>query len=95
MSSINQSELEHILKLSKIHASEDELMTFKQDLNNALKLFDRIHCTKSNTSAMVSPTHNNRRFRDDFPESKNNQPLCKKFAPLFRQGHFIVPQVVD
>jgi aspartyl-tRNA(Asn)/glutamyl-tRNA(Gln) amidotransferase subunit C len=94
--SVTKSEIKRVLDLSKLNASDNDLIVFKKDLDKVLELLNNISDIVIETEIMVSPVENySIPLRKDVSSPMNYQSYFQNLAPRFEQEHFIVPKVVD
>lgn len=93
---ISQQELKHILMLSKLSATQEELAQFEFDLNNIFNLFANLKLVDTHDiKPMISPLLSHYPAREDAPQMQNHTADFERIAPEFTNQHFIVPKVIE
>ncbi|MDR0534973.1 MAG: Asp-tRNA(Asn)/Glu-tRNA(Gln) amidotransferase subunit GatC [Puniceicoccales bacterium] len=89
-------DINRLAKLARIALTDDEKQRFSGELDGILGYFDQLEqadVAGVECSAHPFPVHNI--LREDQPAPSLPTEVLERLAPAFRDGHVLVPRVVD
>ena len=89
-------ELKKIAALAYLELDLSHSTQLKQDLNAMMNFVDQLRqVDTSNISPLFHPLDLDQRLRKDEITEMNHEIPLSKMAPLFADGLFLVPKVID
>ncbi|HMB02069.1 MAG TPA: Asp-tRNA(Asn)/Glu-tRNA(Gln) amidotransferase subunit GatC [Spirochaetota bacterium] len=96
MQKITKDSIEHLAKLAKLAIDPDQLDELTRDLQNILRFVEEINeLDTAKTQPLANVIEQKDIYREDKPSPSLPLEETIKNAPEFRQGHFIVPPVIE
>lgn len=93
---IETRDMQHIAKLARIHATEDELAALQVRLGNILNMVDQLQAVDTQgIEPLANPLEATQRLRADVVTEANCRDAMLALAPAAEQGLYLVPQVID
>ena len=95
--SIGIGEIDRIIHLARIQASEEEKSALAEDLSRILDWAEQIHSVPTDSVSLSSfvPSHGVPPREDKITEPDNNDEAILSNAPEASYGFFIVPRVLE
>ncbi|MBT8506358.1 Asp-tRNA(Asn)/Glu-tRNA(Gln) amidotransferase GatCAB subunit C [Coxiella-like endosymbiont of Rhipicephalus sanguineus] len=96
MSTLNKSDIDKIANLAKLNISESENQLLGQNLNEILKLVDKMNqIDTSHIEPLAHSSSETQLFREDIVTESNQRTLFQKNAPQVEAGLYMVPVVIE
>ncbi|WP_100622706.1 Asp-tRNA(Asn)/Glu-tRNA(Gln) amidotransferase subunit GatC [Candidatus Coxiella mudrowiae] len=96
MSTLNKSDIDKIANLAKLNISESENQLLGQNLNEILKLVDKMNqIDTSHIKPLAHSSSETQPFREDIVTESNQRTLFQKNAPQVETGLYMVPVVIE
>jgi len=93
---ISDSEIKKVAKLAKLQLSSEEINEFSTQISDIVSYVEKI---KELDTEKIQPAEHIADIKNVFREDKSfaslNQEKIKNFAPSFKDGHFVVPKIID
>jgi len=93
---LHKSDIDKIAWLARLAIAENDISNYTRDLSNILDLvtqMDRVE--SSNIQAMAHPLEIPARLRPDEITEKNQRDDFQGIAPAVKDGHYLVPKVIE
>jgi aspartyl-tRNA(Asn)/glutamyl-tRNA(Gln) amidotransferase subunit C len=93
---IDENHIQKVARLARLELSDDEKQEFTAQLSDILTYVEKINQLDTGDTAPADHITDisNVLRKDAAGESLKTEDL-EKIAPLFRDGHFVVPKVID
>ncbi len=96
MSTLTKENMEKIADLAKLTFAPDKLQALTHDLDNILKLVNKMDQAKTeNIPPLAHPLNVTQPLRDDVVTEENQRDLFQKNAPRVEAGLYIVNKFVE
>jgi aspartyl-tRNA(Asn)/glutamyl-tRNA(Gln) amidotransferase subunit C len=94
--SVDQTEIEKIAQLARVHVSEADIDDVTARIASILELVDRMQAADtSGVEPMAHPLNACQRLRDDEVTDGDRRSDFQALAPAVEDGLFLVPRVVE
>lgn len=93
---IEETDIINVAKLARLELSPDEKNEFSRQLNEIIQYVEKIN--ELDTSGVEPADHIvevSNVFRDDAVQESIDRAELEKIAPDFREGHIIVPRIIE
>ena len=93
---IEEKDIIKVAKLARLELSPDEMNEFSRQLNGIIQYVEKIN--ELDTSGIEPADHIvevKNVFRKDIVQESINRSELEKIAPDFRQGHIVVPKIIE
>lgn len=93
---IEEKDIINVAKLARLELSPDEMNEFSRQLNGIIQYVEKIN--ELDTSGVepadhIVEVHNV--FRKDIIKASIDRSELEKIAPDFRDGHIVVPKIIE
>ncbi|WP_304985452.1 Asp-tRNA(Asn)/Glu-tRNA(Gln) amidotransferase subunit GatC [Coxiella-like endosymbiont] len=96
MSTLNKNDIDKIANLAKLNISERENQLLGQNLNEILKLVDKMNqIDTSHIEPLAHSSSETQPLREDIVTESNQRTLFQKNAPQVEAGLYMVPVVIE
>ena len=93
---ISKSEVKRITELSSISCSENELLSYMNDLSKIVDIFDKLkNVNTDNIEPLYNVNDNNLRLRKDVSIKNNTKKDILKNVPKSKYGFYVVPKMIE
>jgi len=93
---INENEIQKVAKLARLELNDVEKEEFSRQLNDIIEYVEKIN--KLDTSGVKPADHIvelSNVFREDVVQKSIDPADIEKIAPEFRNGHIVVPRIIE
>jgi len=94
---ISDNEVKHIAKLARLNLSEEEMGSYKKNLEEILEFADTInHVNTDNINETIGINENYNVFRkDEITQEESDKEALLANAPSQDEGMFRIPKVIN
>ena len=93
---LHNSDIDKIALLARLAIAENDISNYTRDLSNILDLVTQMdQVESSNIQAMAHPLEIPARLRPDEITEKNKRDDFQRIAPAVKDGHYLVPKVIE
>lgn len=92
---ISPSELHSLCQLTHLAPGSTELEALNRELNAIMDFVDQLKINTDGVAPMFHPMDMHQVLRPDVVTEKDCLEELAELAPLFEDGHFLVPKVLD
>jgi len=93
---LHKSDIDKIAWLARLAIAENDISNYTRDLSNILDLVTQMdQIESSNIQAMAHPLEIPARLRPDEITEKNKRDDFQRIAPEVKDGHYLVPKVIE
>jgi len=93
---LHKSDIDKIAWLARLAIAENDISNYTRDLSNILDLVTQMdQVESSNIQAMAHPLEIPARLRPDEITEKNQRDDFQGIAPAVKDGHYLVPKVIE
>lgn len=93
---INENDIQKVAKLARLELDPAEREEFSRQLNDIIEYVEKIN--ELDTSGVKPADHIvelKNVFRDDSVQKSVDVSELEKMAPSFRNGHIVVPKIIE
>jgi len=93
---INENDIQKVAKLARLELSGEESEEFSRQLNDIIEYVEKIN--ELDTSDVKPADHIielSNVFREDTVQKSIETSEIEKMAPSFRNGHIVVPRIIE
>lgn len=93
---INENDIQKVAKLARLELSGEEKEEFSKQLNDIIEYVEKIN--ELDTSGVKPADHIvelSNVFRDDVVQKSIHTAEIEKMAPSFKNGHIVVPKIIE
>ena len=93
---INENNIQKVAKLARLELSGEESEEFSRQLNDIIEYVEKIN--ELDTSDVKPADHIielSNVFREDTVQKSIETSEIEKMAPSFRNGHIVVPRIIE
>ena len=93
---INENDIQKVAKLARLELSGEESEEFSRQLNDIIEYVEKIN--ELDTSGVKPADHIielSNVFREDTVQKSIDASEIEKMAPSFRNGHIVVPRIIE
>jgi aspartyl-tRNA(Asn)/glutamyl-tRNA(Gln) amidotransferase subunit C len=93
---INENDIQKVAKLARLELSGEESEEFSRQLNDIIEYVEKIN--ELDTSGVKPADHIielSNVFREDTVQKSIETSEIEKMAPSFRNGHIVVPRIIE
>ena len=93
---INENDIQKVAKLARLELSGEESEEFSRQLNDIIEYVEKIN--ELDTSDVKPADHIielSNVFREDTVQKSIDTSEIEKMAPSFRNGHIVVPRIIE
>ena len=93
---INENDIIKVARLARLELSPEEMDEFSRQLNGIIGYVEKIN--ELDTSGIEPADHIveiKNVFRKDVVENSISRSELEKISPDFREGHFVVPKIIE
>lgn len=93
---ISQNELEQIARLAYLETDAEQASTLSAEINSIMNFVDNLRSVDTNNVApLYHPFDLHQRLREDKVSENECLAQLEEIAPLFEEGLYLVPKVID
>lgn len=93
---INKNELRKICHLAQLECNETMQDSLLDDINAIMDFVEQLRtCDTNEVEPLFHPFDLHQRLREDISLEENCIEELESIAPLFEEGHYLVPKVID
>jgi len=93
---LNKSDIDKIAWLARLAIAENDIPNYTRDLSNILNLVEQMDQVGTGaTEALAHPLEIPARLRPDEITETNQRDLFQQIAPAVKDGHYLVPKVIE
>lgn len=94
--SLNKTDIQKIAWLARLAIAGDDVPKYARDLSNILDLVKQMSSIDTaNVKPMAHPLEITARLREDKITETNQREYFQKIAPAVKNGHYLVPRVIE
>lgn len=93
---INENDIQKVAKLARLELSSGEREEFSRQLNDIIEYVEKIN--ELDTSGVKPADHIvelSNVFREDIVQRSIDTSEIEKMAPAFKNGHIVVPRIIE
>ncbi len=93
---INENDIQKVAKLARLELSSEEREEFSKQLNDIIEYVEKIN--ELDTSGVKPADHIvelSNVFREDVVQKSIDPAEIEKMAPSFKNGHIVVPKIIE
>lgn len=93
---IDENDIQKVARLARLELSGEEREEFSKQLNGIIEYVEKIN--ELDTSGVKPADHIvelSNVFREDSVQKSIAPAELEKMAPVFRNGHIVVPKIID
>lgn len=93
---LNKSDIDKIAWLARLAIAENDVPNYTRDLSNILNLVEQMdQIDTGHIEALAHPLEIPARLRTDAITETNQREHFQQIAPSVRNGHYLVPKVIE
>jgi aspartyl-tRNA(Asn)/glutamyl-tRNA(Gln) amidotransferase subunit C len=93
---LNKSDIDKIAWLARLAIAENDIPNYTRDLSNILNLVEQMDQVDTGTiQALAHPLEIPARLRPDEITETNQRDHFQQTAPAVKDGHYLVPKVIE
>lgn len=94
--SLDQNQVRRVADLARLAVSDEDLPIYVEELNQILKMVDQLQAADTQSiTPMAHPLNMHQRLRADAVTETDQRETYFEQAPAARDGHFLVPKVIE
>ena len=94
--SLSKDQVQHIATLARLQLADAEFAEFVDKLSKIVDFVDQLQAAPTdNVRPMAHPLHQVQRLRVDEVTETNDRDHYQQNAPDLRDGHYLVPKVIE
>lgn len=93
---INENDIQKVAKLARLELSSEEREEFSKQLNDIIEYVEKIN--ELDTAGVKPADHIvelSNVFREDVVQKSIDPAEIEKMAPSFKNGHIVVPKIIE
>ncbi len=94
--SLTKDQVQHIATLARLQVADAELVELVDKLSKIVDFVDQLQAVPTdNVTPMAHPLHMVQRLRPDEVTERNDRDHYQQNALELRDGHYLVPKVIE
>ena len=93
---INAEQVKHVAKLARLSLADEEVTDFSEQLSSIIDYVEKLRELDTDSVPPAEYTAEIKNvFREDFVHSSLSADEFVRLAPNFRDGHIVVPKIIE